>query len=317
MYGSDRIGRFSACPLRPRMKPPLQASLLMMGSSFLFAVMGVCVKLASARYGSGEIVFYRGLVGALFITGMTLVRGGSLRTRYPGMHLGRSIAGVCALVLWFYAIGQLPLATAITLNYLSSIWMALFLIGGAVLMGASHRIDLRLVLAVLTGFGGVALVLRPTLSPAQWPGALAGLISGMMSAMAYLQVTALGRVGEPEYRVVFYFSLGSVVAGTVVALTGEFHRHTPAGLGLLVATGVLATTAQILMTRAYAIGRALSNASLQYLGIAWSFLFGVMIFGDPVALTALAGMVLIVAAGLTATLLRAKAVPDAAAPAES
>ncbi|UFU11359.1 DMT family transporter [Ideonella dechloratans] len=299
------------------MKPQLQASLLMMGSSFLFALMGVCVKLASARYGSGEIVFYRGLVGALFISGLVFWRGGSLKTRYPSMHLGRSIAGVCALVLWFYAIGQLPLATAITLNYMSSIWMALFLIGGAVLVGSSQQIDLRLVLAVLTGFGGVALVLQPTLTREQWPGALAGLISGMMSAMAYLQVTALGRVGEPEYRVVFYFSLGSVVAGAALALTGDFHTHTPPGLGLLVATGVLATTAQILMTRAYAIGRALSNASLQYLGIAWSFLFGVMIFGDAVTVVALAGMVLIVAAGLTATLLRNRAVPDAANPGES
>jgi len=299
------------------MKPQLQASLLMMGSSFLFAVMGVCVKLASARYGSGEIVFYRGLVGALFITGLVFWRGGSLRTRHATMHLGRSLSGVCALVLWFYAIGQLPLATAITLNYMSSIWMALFLIGGAVLVGSSQQIDLRLVLAVLTGFGGVALVLQPTLTREQWPGALAGLISGMMSAMAYLQVTALGRVGEPEYRVVFYFSLGSVVAGAALALTGDFHGHTPAGLGLLVATGVLATTAQILMTRAYAIGRALSNASLQYLGIAWSFLFGVMIFGDAVTVVALAGMVLIVAAGLTATLLRSRAVPDAANPSES
>ena len=101
------------------MKPQLQASLLMMGSSFLFAAMGVCVKLASARYGAGEIVFYRGLVGALFIGGLVFWRGGQLATRYPGMHLGRSIVGVGAMALWFYAIGQLPLATAITLNYMS------------------------------------------------------------------------------------------------------------------------------------------------------------------------------------------------------
>lgn len=299
------------------MKPQLQASLLMMGSSFLFAVMGVCVKLASARYGSGEIVFYRGLVGALFIGGLVFWRGGHLGTRYPSMHLGRSIVGVGAMALWFYAIGQLPLATAITLNYMSSIWMALFLIGGAVLVGASDRVDMRLVLTVLTGFVGVALVLRPSLAHDQWPGALAGLCSGMMSAMAYLQVTALGRVGEPEYRVVFYFSLGTTVVGAAVALASGFHSHTPAGLGLLVATGVLATTAQILMTRAYAVGHALSNASLQYLGIAWSFLFGVMIFGDAVTVVALAGMVLIVAAGLVATLLRNRAVPDAANPSES
>jgi S-adenosylmethionine uptake transporter len=159
------------------MKPQLQASLLMMGSSFLFAVMGVCVKLASARYGSGEIVFYRGLVGALFITGLVFWRGGSLRTGTPPCTWDAA-SGVCALVLWFYAIGQLPLATAITLNYMSSIWMALFLIGGAVLVGSSQRVDLRLVLAVLTGFGGVALVLRPpsrgSSGPAPWPGSSPG-----------------------------------------------------------------------------------------------------------------------------------------------
>ncbi|MCK7491069.1 MAG: hypothetical protein MZW92_04330 [Comamonadaceae bacterium] len=59
-------------------------------------------------------------------------------------------------------IGGLPLATAMTLNYMSSVWMALFLIGGAVMLGAA-RIDGRLVAAVLLGFAGVALVLRPTI----------------------------------------------------------------------------------------------------------------------------------------------------------
>jgi S-adenosylmethionine uptake transporter len=62
--------------------------------------------------------------------------------------------------------------------------------------------------AVLLGFVGVALVLRPTITSDQlWHGA-AGLLSGLLSATAYLQVTALGRAGEPEVRVVLYFSLG-------------------------------------------------------------------------------------------------------------
>ena len=55
------------------------------------------------------------------------------------MHFWRSLSGVIALSLWFYSIGKLPLATAMTLNYMSSVWMALFLIGGAVLMGAAAR----------------------------------------------------------------------------------------------------------------------------------------------------------------------------------
>ena len=70
-----------------------------------------------------------------------------------------------------------------------------------------------LVAAVLLGFAGVALVLRPSLDPTQFWHALAGLLSGVLAALAYLQITALGRAGEPEERTVFYFNLGSVLIG--------------------------------------------------------------------------------------------------------
>jgi drug/metabolite transporter (DMT)-like permease len=283
----------------------------MLLASLLFSTMGVCVKLASAHYNAGEIVMYRSLVGMLFIAGLSRVRGGSLRTSVPGMHFWRSLIGVVSLVLWFYAIGQLPLATAITLNYMSSVWMALFLIGGAILLG-SARLDPRLIATVLTGFAGVALVLQPTLERDQFHGALAGLASGVCAAMAYMQVTALGRVGEPEYRVVFYFSLGGLVAGAALTLATGAHAHTWTGIALLLATGVLATVAQMMMTRAYAIGKALSNASLQYMGIVFSFVYGVLLFDDPVTASALAGMALIIGAGLAATRLRQRSAAAAA-----
>lgn len=286
----------------------MSAPALMVLSSLLFATMGVCVKYASAYYGSGEIVFYRGIVGATTIGLMVWHRGGTLRTSVPGMHFWRSVSGVLALSLWFYAIGGLPLATAMTLNYMSSVWMALFLLGGAILMGGA-RIDGRLIAAVLAGFAGVALILRPTIDDHQlWHG-LVGLISGMLSATAYLQVTALGRIGEPEYRVVFYFSLGGVVAGALTMLAGGASPHTLEGVALLLAVGVLATVAQLLMTRAYATGKTLVNASLQYLGIVFAFLYGVLLFRDPVTWMAVAGMILIVVAGIAATFLRSKTAP--------
>jgi drug/metabolite transporter (DMT)-like permease len=295
----------------------MSAPLLMLLATLLFATMGVCVKLASAHYGTGEIVLYRGLIGAVFIAGMARLRGGSLRTAVPAMHFWRSVCGVSALCLWFYALGHLPLATAVTLNYMSSVWMALFLIGGAVMLntGGRSRIDGRLVATVLAGFAGVALVLRPTLEQNQLWAGLIGLLSGMLSALAYLQVTALGRAGEPEYRVVFYFSLGSVAAGALSTLWTGMSSHSLRGAALLLATGLLATVAQILMTRAYAIGRTLSNASLQYMGIVFSFLYGVWLFDDPMTWMAVSGMLLIVAAGLAATLLRSqKAPPDSTFP---
>ena len=294
----------------------MPAPLLMLCASFLFATMGVCVKLASAQYAAGEIVLYRSLIGMLAIYGLSLARGGTLRTRVPAMHFWRILSGVCALCLWFYAFGKLPLATAMTLNYMSSVWMALFLIGGSVMFGAA-RVDGRLIAAVLVGFAGVALVLRPTIEQNQFWYGLAGLLSGMGSALAYLQVTTLGRAGEPGYRIVFYFSLGGVLAGGAITLWTGPHAHTPRGLALLLAIGVLATVAQICLTRAYAIGRVLSNAGLQYLGILFSFIYGVWLFNDAVTASAVAGMTLIVVAGLAATLLRSRAHIPAETPSET
>ncbi len=291
----------------------MPAPALMICASLLFAVMGVCVKFASAQYSAGELVFYRSLIGALFLFGLTRFRPVSLTTPIPAMHFWRSASGVLSLMLWFYAIGGLPLATAMTLNYMSSVWMAMFLIGGSVLVGAA-RVDGRLVAAVLLGFAGVALVLQPTVDQQQlWHG-LAGLLSGMLAALAYLQVTALGRAGEPEERIVFYFCLGGLSAGALWMLLRGASAHTPRGLALLLAIGLLATVAQMMMTRAYRIGRTLTNASLQYLGIVFSFVFGVLLFDDAVTLPAVAGMVLIVGAGLYATLLRARRQEQASPP---
>jgi drug/metabolite transporter (DMT)-like permease len=285
----------------------MSAPWLMVLASLLFATMGVCVKLASVHYAPGEIVFYRGLTGALMMLAYSRWQDGTLRTAVPSMHFWRSLSGVIALSLWFYAIGNLPLATAMTLNYMSSVWMALFLVGGAVMLG-SARVDARLIASVLLGFAGVALILRPTIEHDQlWHG-LIGLLSGMISATAYLQVTALGRAGEPEFRIVFYFSCGGVVAGLLTMLwTGMAAHDSLRGVALLLAVGVLATVAQLMMTRAYGTGRTLVNASLQYLGIAFSFLYGVLLFDDRITWMALGGMGLIVSAGLTASLLCSQA----------
>jgi drug/metabolite transporter (DMT)-like permease len=278
-------------------------------ASLLFATMGVCVKLASAHYTTGEIVFYRGAVGLLLMAALARWQRGSLRTPVPAMHFWRSLSGVTALCLWFYAIGNLPLATAMTLNYMSSVWMALFLVGGAIMLGG-QRVDGRLIATILAGFAGVALILRPTIEQDQlWHG-LIGLLSGMVSATAYLQVTALGRAGEPEYRIVFYFSLGGVAVGALSLLwTGASPHRTLEGPALLLAVGLLATVAQLLMTRAYGTGRTLVNASLQYLGIAFAFVYGVLLFDERITGMAVAGMALIVAAGLGASLLRSQAAP--------
>ena len=277
---------------------------MMVGATLLFATMTLCVKLASMDYGTGEIVFYRGVVGILMMGWFTHRRGGTLYTSLPAMHFWRSLIGVSSLGLWFYAIAELPLATAVTLNYMSPIWMALLLLGGSFLLGTG-RVNGWLVLTVLIGFTGVVCVLQPAMDRDQLWGGLMGLLSGLFAAMAYLQVTALGRAGEPDERVVFYFSIGSAGGGALVAtLAGGWHAHTLQGLASLIGVGILATLAQLLLTRAYRTGNMLVNASLQYLGIVWAFLYGALLFDDPVTALSLLGMGLIAFAGITAARLR-------------
>src|SRR5262249_15437703 len=87
------------------------------------------------------------------------------------------------------------------------------------------------------------------------------------------------------------------------------HAHTLRGLALLLAVGLLATVAQLMMTRAYRLGRPLVNASLQYLGIAVSFAWGVLLFDDPLPLIAVGGILLIICAGLLATRLSVQKAP--------
>ena len=99
-------------------------SLWMLFATFVFAIMGVCVKLASATCSTSEIVMSRGLVGMALIAIMLRFQNGTLRTTLPWHHAWRGFVGVTALWLWFFSIGKLPLATAMTLNYMAPIWIA-------------------------------------------------------------------------------------------------------------------------------------------------------------------------------------------------
>jgi S-adenosylmethionine uptake transporter len=231
-----------------------------------------------------ELVCYRGAIGIVFMATWCHRPWRVAQTPVPMMHVWRSIVGVASLTAWFYAIAKLPLATAMTLNYMSGIWVAAFLVGGTMIMGRLQDVGRQgpIVLTVMAGFTGVIMMLRPTMEQNQLFAGLIGLLSGLGAAFAYLQVAALGRVGEPEARTVLYFSVGATVAGAIGML---FIGHQRLGLaaGLVAAadrrTGRLG---QLCMTRAYSQGATLVVANLQYSGIVFAALFGVVLFGDQI-----------------------------------
>jgi drug/metabolite transporter (DMT)-like permease len=291
-------------------------ALWMLLASLFFATMAVCVKVAAAWFTASELVFYRGLLGMLFMWLMARQQNVPLRTAYPGMHAWRSLIGVLSLGAWFYAIAGLPLATAMTLNYMSSVWIAAFLIGGALLAWNPASGALRqgpLALAVLAGFAGVVLMLRPTIGQDQALAGVVGLLSGLTSAFAYLQVMALGRMGEPETRTVFYFAAGSAVAGALgMAITGISPWNWGHALWLL-PVGLLASLGQWCMTRAYSQGATLVVANLQYSGLVFGAAYGLLLFDEAITLSGWLGMGLIVASGVAATVLRERAAPNSPA----
>ena len=280
-------------------------ALWMVLASLFFSVMSVCVKFAAEHFSTFELVFYRGAIGTLLMVYACQRKGISLQTRVPKMHTWRAFTGVVSLAAWFYAIAYLPLATAMTLNYMSGIWVAAFLVGATLWKGnlLDAKRHLPVVLSVVISFLGVIMILRPTIEQNQVLAGLVGLSSGMIAAMAYIQVAELGREGEPVERTVFYFSLAAAASGALVMLFTGTSEWVWTAAWLLLPIGILAALGQWCMTRAYNDGATMVVANLQYSGIVFSALFGLFLFGDQIPWIGWGGILIIVLSGIAATAL--------------
>ena len=270
-------------------------SLWMIVASLLFAGMGVCVKLAAATHSAVEITFYRSFISLILMFGLVRLRGVPLRTAHWRWQVTRGAVGFSALFSYFYAITLLPLATAVTLNYTSAIFLALYL-GFA---GMRMRRGMRG--ALVLGLVGVIMVLKPTLQADQGVGGLVGLGSGVLAGMAYFSVRELGARGEPETRTVFYFSLVSSVGAAIWLAFSDMHAVDLRSGLLLLGVACFATVAQLAMTRAYSRGKTLMSAALAYSTVVFSSLFGMLFWGEVMDAASWLAIGLIVASGVAAT----------------
>ena len=281
-------------------------SLWMLLASFLFSVMSLGIKLVSDVYSVGEILMARGVAGMAVTLLYLYLNGGTLRTKQVKPHLWRSAIGAFAVWLWVASFSRLPIAMAVTLNYTSSIWLALILFIVAWWHGR-EKLHWGFGLTILLSFLGVTLMLRPTMGEDQLLGGALALCSGLISALAYLQVRQLGRTGEPEYRIVFYFSLTCLVGGWAGnAFDGGGAVPFRAvqewrDVGLLLMLSTAAALAQLALTRAYHLGNAFLSANLQYTGIVFSSIWGVLIWRDKLDWAAWCGIYIVLIGGLLAT----------------
>jgi drug/metabolite transporter (DMT)-like permease len=268
-----------------------------------FALMGVFVKLGGIWFSSHELVFYRSIVGLLLLlAGISLHRGlrGELAIFGPqtGLQIRRGLVGFVALATFFYALARLPLSVAVTLNYASPLFLALLMP-----WQLGERPSHVQYMTVAAGFLGVLLLLRPWQSDADdLVAGLVGLFSGIMAAFAYIHVRKLGRLHEPEWRTVFWFSLVCAFgAGALASVDGGWYGVASLDqVGLLLALGVFATLGQLAMTRAYRTGQTVVVASFAYSTVVYASILDVLIFHVEMPIMAWVGICITVLAGVQA-----------------
>lgn len=276
-------------------------SLWMLVAAFFFAVMGVLVKIASHKYSSAELVFYRSLVGLIFISSYVWQQKLSLKTNYFSKQMSRSIIGFISMVMFFFAIAELPFATAITLNYTSPLAMA------AILTFALHEKPKKiLIIALIAGFTGVAFLLKPSIHHGQLVAGGFGLLSGLLAGLVYVHVTELGRAGEPDWRTVFYFSLVCTLGGGLWMLIHHFHPLELIDIPMLAGMGICATIAQLAMTRAYRTGNPLVVGSLAYSTVVLASLFGILLWNEMLPLDSWLAILLIIGSGVMSVITNAQ-----------
>jgi drug/metabolite transporter (DMT)-like permease len=268
----------------------------MIVAGFFFAMMGVFVKFGAAHFDAAEMAFYRMFVGFFFIVALVAAKKGTVRTQRLGHHVIRSVVGSISIIGYFYGMAHLPLATAQTLNYTSPIFLA---IATVVVLG--ERFSYWLIAAIVLGFIGVALLLQPTIRGGNEAAALIGLFSGVFAAWAYLSVRTLGHLGEPDYRVVFWFTaIGSVLCAGLQFAISKFHPLSWDNAWIVLGIGASGTLAQLAMTRAYRTGNTLVCGSLSYSTLVFSALCTFLVWNEVLAPLEWAGIAVIIASGLLA-----------------
>jgi S-adenosylmethionine uptake transporter len=277
------------------------AALWMLVSGLCFTASGVFAKLAATEFNAFELMLYRSLFIVAAIALFARLRNQRLATAHWGAHFARSAAGVASVLLFFYCLIHASLATAVTLNYTSPLFLALIT---GLLLG--ERVARMTLAAIGVGFIGVLALLRPGLGlgdESLLPG-LAGVAGGALAAFAYLGIRRLGAIGEPEWRTVFYFALlGVLIGAAALPFTGA--SSVRAGdLPLLLGIGVFALGAQWSMTLAYARGPTLVAGTLSYSGVLFAGLFDVLAWNVDQPLIGWIGMGLIVTAGVMTVLAR-------------
>ena len=272
----------------------LRGALFLAATAFCYAITGVLVRMASVQLDNNAMVFWRNISGLLFLLPWLvrhLRRGGAeLKTDMMRWHFIRTAVGLTAMYLYFYSLAHFALADAMLFVYSAPVIVPLL----------AHwllrePITARIYAVVLIGLAGVALVLKPGGEHFYWMAPV-GLSCTLFTALAFVSVRKLS-VSEPPMRVVFYFTLFSVLLSALPFLWHPQWPDTRAWL-LLLGIGGVNTLAQWLMSLAYGSAPAAQIAPVSYLTVLLAALLGWLFWNEVPDVYAIGGTVLIFASAL-------------------
>lgn len=254
-------------------------------ATVFFTLMNVGVK-ALTRIPSHEIVFFRAVV--MLVVAYALVRRHGLSPwgNNKRLLLARGLSGTVALVLYFYTVQQMPLSSAVTVQYLSPLFTIMF---AAALVHERARAAQWPFFII--AFAGVALI-KGFDARVSGLELTAGVTSALFSGLAYNFVRMLKDHDHP-WVVVFYFPLVTV---PIVGVYTAFHWVTPHGWewAVLLFIGLCTTAFQINMTKAYHADRAANVSVFNYLGTPLAIGLGYLMFDEAIGLLAAIGFGLII-----------------------
>lgn len=281
---------------------PSRAITLKLVSVLVFTLMSTCIKWVSPEIPPGEAVFFRSFFALVPIVSYLTYEGTlktALVTNNPKGHLLRGVFGGLAMGLNFLALGLLPLPEVIAIGYASPLLATIF---AAIFLGEIVR--LYRWSAVIAGLIGVLVVLAPrltllssgTMERPELLGAMAVLGGATCGAAAMVTVRRLVQA-ERTPTIVFYFSIFTTCASLLTIPFGWPLPSVAQG-AVLVSAGLLGGLGQILLTESYRHGETSTIAPFEYTSILFGLLLGYFVFDELPTPVMLAGVAIVIAAGL-------------------
>ena len=269
---------------------PRIAVLWMIFGSVCFGTMNALVKWTSFHADVWMIIMVRSAVIALAVAIFAASRGLSLKVSDKRKMLLRCVVGLTAMILYFTALGRIPIGQAVTLQYTAPLFVAL--LSGRVIR---ERVEPMVALLVGSAFAGIVLIVSPDLSSID-SDALLALGSGFFAAMAYMYVREL-RNTDSASSVVFWFAAFSVVGSIFQALPDV------AGLewktvAALIGIGIGAGGGQVGITMAYHRANAAWVSAFSYLTVIVATFYGFTLFNETLGASDWLGGLLIVGSGI-------------------